>query len=330
GSFKLVEVDQEPMGGRAALEAMQLNWSDEQNLIELNGYVIDTSAQQPISKEVPEDLKQSRMLEARARGDKSPGPGLYVVQFAGPIQDLWLDNLKSTGAHVISYVANNAYVVSCDARSAALVSRMDEQSFVQWVGDYHPAYKMDQSLAAARTMGAAASVRVTVQLLDVPESDQLAFNLRSYSRQFIGERRVMNYRNITAVIPVSQLTELAANDAVFAIEPANERVRLDEAQGQIVAGNLSGSSPTGPGYLSWLASKGFTSSQFGSFVVEVADDATSITGHPDLPSSRVVFQNNPTNQTGAQGGHGFLNTNIIGGFNSGTGSAFEDANGFNY
>src|SRR5262249_11448822 len=51
GSFKLVEVDQEPMGGRAALEAMQLNWSDEQNLIELNGYVIDTSAQQPISKE---------------------------------------------------------------------------------------------------------------------------------------------------------------------------------------------------------------------------------------------------------------------------------------
>src|SRR5262249_15560180 len=142
--------------------------------------------------------------------------------------------------------------------------------------------------------------------------------------------RVMNYRNITAVIPVSQLTELAANDAVFAIEPANERVRLDEAQGQTAARNLRGNSPSGPGYLSWLASKGLNSSQFGSFVVEVADDATSITGHPDLPTSRVVFQNNPTNQTGAQGGHGFLNTNIIGGFNSGTGTAFEDALGFNY
>src|SRR5262249_62021628 len=35
-------------------------------------------------------------------------------------------------------------------------------------------------------------------------------------------------------------------------------------------------------------------------------------------------------QTGAQGGHGFLNSHIIGGFNSGTGTAFEDANGFNY
>jgi hypothetical protein len=332
GSFKLVVVDEEALvGGRAALQAMSAIPSDELNMILLNGYVIDTSAPQPLAKELPSDLKLSRMAEARGRG-YNPGPGLYIMQFAGPIKDEWLRTLESTGADVVSYISNNAYVVRCDARSAALVSRMkDEQQFVQWVGDYEPAYKMAPSLAAARTMGGAASVKVTVQLLaDAEESDQLAFNLRSYSRQFIGERRVMNYRNITAIIPPSQLTELAASDAVFAIEPDGERRRLDEAQGQILAGNLSGSSPTGPGYLSWLASKGFDSSQFGSFVVEVADDATSITGHPDLPSSRVAFQNNPTNQTGAQGGHGFLNTNIIGGFNNGTGSTLEDALGFNY
>jgi subtilisin family serine protease len=331
GSFKLVEVDEGAAGGRDALLAMRATPRDEWDMIWLNGYLIDTSAPQPFSREFPIDLKQSRMAEARARG-YNPGPGTYIVQFAGPIQDPWLNALKSTGAHVVSYVSNNAYVVYCDAPSAALVSRMPEaEPFVQWVGDYQGAYKMAPALAAARTMGADASVRVTVQLMaDAEQSAQQAFNLRSYSRQFIGERRVMNYRNITAVIPVSQLTELANSDAVFAIELATERVRLDEAQGQILAGNLSGNSPTGPGYLSWLASKGFTSSQFGSFVVEVADDATSITGHPDLPSSRVVFQNNPTSQTGAQGGHGFLNTNIIGGFNSGTGSTFEDANGFNY
>jgi len=331
GGFKLVVVDQEAMGGRAALEAMSIPPKDDLNMIAFNGYVIDTSAPEPLAKELPADLKQSRMAEARGRGN-NPGRGLYIVQFAGPIKDEWLTTLESTGANVVSYVANNAYVVSCDARSAALVSRMpDEQSFVQWVGDYHPAYKLDPAIAAARTMGDTASVMVTVQLLDgVEGSDQQAFNLRSYSRQFFGERRVMNYRNITAVIPVSQLPELAASDAVFAIERATERVRLDEAQGQIVAGNLSGASPTGPGYLSWLASKGFDSSQFGSFAVNVADDATSLTGHPDLPNTRIAFQNNPTAQTGAQGGHGFLNSHIIGGFNSGTGSAFEDANGFNY
>src|SRR5262245_29334474 len=330
GSFKLVVVDEEAVGGRAALQAMRITPSDEQNMIALNGYVIDTSAPQPLSKDLPADLKQSRMAQARA-GRYNPGGGLYIVQFAGPIQDSWLNTLESTGADVVSYVSNNAYVVRCDARSAALVSRMkDEQSFVQWVGDYEPAYKLEPSMQIARKMGDASFVRVTAQTLDGDEGDQQVCSLRSASRQFISESRVMNYRNITAVIPASQLTELAASDGVFAIEEASERVRLDEAQGQIVAGNLSGNSPSGPGYLSWLASKGFNSSQFGSFVVEVADDATSITGHPDLPTSRVVFQNNPTNQTGAQGGHGFLNTNIIGGFNNGAGSTLEDANGFNY
>jgi hypothetical protein len=328
GSFKLVVVDEDAVGGRAALQAMQITPGDENDMIWLNGYLIDTSAAQMLSKELPKDLEQSRMTEAR-RGGYNPGRGLYIVQFVGPTQDAWLKELESTGAKVVTYVSNNAYVVYGDARSAALISRMDEP-FVQWMGDYQPAYKLTPAMTAARTMGDAASLKVTVQLLNNAEGNQQAYNLRAYSRQFIGESRVLNYRNITAVIQASQLTGLAESDGVFAIEERKEIERLDEAQGQILAGNLSGNSPTGPGYLSFLASKGFNSSQFGSFVVEVADDATSITGHPDLPSGRVVFQNNPTNQTGVQGGHGFLNTNIIGGFNTGTGSAFEDSLGFNY
>src|SRR5215475_11552440 len=205
GSFKLVEVDQDAMDGRAALQAMPVTWRDDQDMILFNGYLIDTSAQQPLSKEPPADLKQPRMAEARARGDKSPGRGLYVVHFAGPIKGEWLDELKNTGAKVVSYVANNAYVLDCDARSAALISRMpDELSYVQWAGDYHGAYKLDPTLTAARTMDAAASVRVTAQLLDNEEGNQWEYNLRSNSRQFISESRVMNYRNLTAVIPISQ------------------------------------------------------------------------------------------------------------------------------
>jgi hypothetical protein len=331
GSFKLVVVDEEPLGVRAAIEAMPGNWGDEMDRIELNGYVIDTSApEQPFSKELPADLRLSRMAEARAGGFK-PGAGLYIVQFAGPIKDAWLNNLKSTGADVVSYVSNNAYVVRCDARSAALVSRMkDQDPSVQWIDDYQPAFKMAPEMAAARAKGDSSFVQVTVQVLDGRDGDELAVKLRNNSRQFINETRVMNYRNITVVIPTSQLTALANNDGVFAIEPFTQRRRLDEAQGQIVAGNLSGNSPTGPGYLDWLASKGFNSSQFGSFAVNVADDAFLLTGHPDLQNGRIAFQNNPTAQAGAQGGHGFLNAHIVGGFNNGTGSTLEDALGFNY
>jgi hypothetical protein len=330
GSFKLVVVDEVALGGRAALQAMQITPRDEQDMIALNGYVIDTTNPQPLSRELPADLKISRMAQARAQS-AAPGGGLYIVQFVGPIQDGWLRTLESTGADVVTYIPNNAYVVRCDARSAAMVARMkDEQPFVQWVGDYEPAYKLSPVMQLARASNDAQFVKVTVQVLDGPEGDQQVFNLRTASRQFISENRAPTYRNITAVVPASQLTELAMSDGVFAIEEAVERRLLDEAQGQIVAGNLSGNSPTGPGYLSWLAGKGFNSSQFGSFVVNVVDDAYSLTGHPDLPSARIAFQNNPSNQSGAQGGHGFLNSHIIGGFNSGTGSANEDANGFNY
>jgi hypothetical protein len=125
-------------------------------------------------------------------------------------------------------------------------------------------------------------------------------------------------------------TTVAANPRVFNLEPAGVRVLLDEAQGQIVAGNVSGASPTGPGYLAWLGAMGFASSQFGSFAVNVVDDATSLAGHPDLASGRIAFTLNPSGQTGSQGGHGFLNAHIVAGLNSGTGTAVEDALGFNY
>lgn len=330
GSFRLVVVDEDAAGGREAVRALSVTPHDEQNLIVLNGYVIDTSNAEPLSKQPPADLRQTRMAEARKNFSR-PGEGLYIVQFIGPIQDEWLKELNQTGAEVISYVPNNAYIVRANKNSAmGLIALKDEQSFVQWVGDYEPAFRIAPSLAGVREVDNSQNVNVTVQILDGADAKQAIANLKASASRVIGESRALKYHNVTVNLPLWQLAELASQDNVFAIEEAGVRTRFDEAQGQIVAGNLTGNSPTGPGYLTWLASKGFNSSQFTSFVVEVADDATSITGHPDLPTSRVAFQNNPTNQTGMQGGHGFLNTNIIGGFNSGTGAANEDANGFNY
>jgi len=330
GSFRMVIVDEQAAGGREALRALPVAPRDEQNMIVLNGYVIDTSNAEPLSKQPPADLRQTRMADARKNFSR-PGEGMYIVQFIGPIQDDWLKELNRTGADVISYVPNNAYIVRANHNAAMdLIALKDQQSFVQWVGDYEPAFRVSPSLVGARDRDDTQFVNVTVQLLAGEDASQAVAHLKSSARRVISENSVLKYRNVTVNIPVSQIAELAAQDNVFAIEEAGVRTRFDEAQGQIVAGNLTGNAPTGPGYLTWLASKGFTSSQFSSFVVEVADDAYSLTGHPDLPTSRIVFQNNPTNQTGAQGGHGFLNSNIIGGFNSGTGTANEDANGFNY
>src|SRR6266540_3623777 len=319
GSYKLVMVDEEAAGGRAALQAIPAALRDEQNLIVFNGYLIDTSAPQPLSKEAPVDLKSSRMSEAAARS-ASPGKGLYVVQFIGPIQDSWLKELEQTGVEIITYAPNNAYVVLANERAAGELIKMKAASpFVQWVGAFQRAYKLTPGLQAASQGDGSRLVRVTVQVIDNGEGQFKAGALRASARQYFGERRVLKYRNLRLEIPVSQLAELAKSDEVFAIEEDAGPVRLDEAQGQIVAGNLAGAAPSGPGYLAWLASKGFNSSQFFSFAVNVVDDAPSLRGHPDLPNARVAFENNPTNQSPFQGGHGFLNSQIIGGFNDGLG-----------
>lgn len=330
GSFRLIIVDQDAIGGRAAMQALPLAARDEQNLIVLNGYVLDTTNAEPLSKEPPADLRQTQMNIARKNFSR-PGKGLYIVQFVGPIQDEWLQSLDQTGADVISYVPNNAYVVRADSDAAMrLIQMKDEQSFVQWLGDYEPAFRIRQSLIDARNFDADQFVNVTVQFIASDETSRKVSAFRRSARRFFSETMVLKYHNATMNIPLSEVMQLASQDDVFSIEPAGQRRRLDEAQGQISAGNLTGNAPSGPGYLAWLGTKGFTSSQFTGFAVNVVDDAYTLTGHPDLASGRVAFQNNPTNQTGAQGGHGFLNSHIIGGLNTGTGSANEDSLGYNY
>jgi hypothetical protein len=328
-SFKLVIVNEALVdGGREAMRSMPI--ADYMDLVAYNGQVVDTRDPQSLSQELPADLRQQKMADA-LRGNYAPAAGLYTVQFQGPIKGEWLAALEDTGAKVVSYISNNAYIVRADNKAAFGVWQlMNQHPYVQSVSDYQPGHKLSSKLKAARELGNSAYVRVTVQFLAGEDAEPEIEGLKANAFQFIGESRVMNYHNVSVTIPVSQLTELARNDNVIGIEPYAERRRLDEAQGQIVAGNLTGNLPSGPGYLTWLAGKGFNNSQFGSFAVNVADDAYSLTGHPDLPSSRIAFQNNPTSQTGAQGGHGFLNAHIVGGFNSGTGSALEDANGFNY
>ena len=88
----------------------------------------------------------------------------------------------------------------------------------------------------------------------------------------------------------------------MSIQPFGEPRKVCERQAQIVAGNLSGDQPTGPGYLAWLTSVGFTQAQFSNsaFAVDVSDsgidDGTTSPNHFGLytlgktkQASRVIY-----------------------------------------
>jgi hypothetical protein len=155
----------------------------------------------------------------------------------------------------------------------------------------------------------------------------------------------LSFVNVTLELPAGRLTEVASWPDVFNVEPWAPPVLLDEGQGQIVAGNVISSGgniiPAGPGYLDWLASKGFTTTAAAYPIVDIVDDGiddgSAAPLHPDFytfalitGTSRLLYNNNCTSDPAADGGggHGNLNAGIVGAYNNLTGSPHVDADGY--
>jgi len=326
GSFVVAGIDERAAGGAARLAALEVEWCDEEDVILFDGLPLDgRAARATLARLAPEEV-----LGDPLDGTLDPDAGLYVVQFRAPVRDAWLEELAEAGAELVQYVPWNAYVVALEPGEVeGFSATLRARPMVQHLGVYEPAFRLAPALREPAARGFGAQEPITVQLVRGAASEALVADLATLGT-LVGESEVGPYRNVALELDPVYFRWVAAQPAVFALEPRGVRATRDERQGQIVAGQVSGASPTGPNYLTWLAGKGFDSTQFSSFSVNVVDDATGLTGHPDLASGRVAFTQNPSSQSGTQGGHGFLNAHIVAGLNSGTGATLEDAAGYNY
>ncbi|WP_164997834.1 PGF-pre-PGF domain-containing protein [Methanolobus psychrotolerans] len=68
----------------------------------------------------------------------------YIVQFTGPVQEAWKQNITSKGASIYNYVPNNAFVFRMCEDVKNQVYSLD---FVDWIGEYKPSYKYEPKLA---------------------------------------------------------------------------------------------------------------------------------------------------------------------------------------
>jgi subtilisin-like proprotein convertase family protein len=337
-SYQLYEVDQAlpELDGRRGVENRE-----QFNHIELNAGDIDTSK--------PE-VAALRKIVGRFSGKR-----MHLVQFAGPVQSPWFDALLKTGVTIVDYVPNNTYIVYGDATALAyLQSWATASSFVQWEGSYQKDHKIHPRARSVDSNGAARSIGTeyfTIQLQDDPEAnaDTLTLINRLRLEPITRESRLPHFYNITVKLDPANIDAIAAQPDVVSIHPYFTPQKLDERQDQIIAGNLSGNSPTGPGYLAWLASKGFTQAQFttSGFVVDLSDsgidNGTTSPGHFGLYTSgdtngggRVVYnrlEGTPNTGSTLQGcdGHGNINAHIIAAFNSlSNGFPHADSAGYLY
>ncbi len=341
GSFVFAKVDVRRTGGLAPLLANGAQLADEQTLVNLNGWLLDGAddrATRARLASIPADLLGPTLPPAD--GERR----LRIVQFDGPVKEAWLDALHATGAFVVTYVANNAYVVVADPLAEGQLDRLRDEPFVLSIRTYEPAFKLRPELRPPLLLENAL-YRLIVQVIADSEGEAFVRDLLTRATPIAEPWNVLDYTNVEIYASGATALALARDSHVFAVEPKLDAVLLDEAQGQIMAGNLNGAGtqPSGPGYLSWLQTKGFPGANPFSFAVDVVDDGVDRGSTTDVNveyrvdglstgASRVSYNNNYSGDAVAdsQAGHGNINASIIGGYNSSTGAAYEDANGFNY
>ena len=333
GSFRVLEVN---ASGRAALQGHPAVESiDEHFQILLNAGGIDARA--------PKSASRTKT--------PSVGAGLHLVQFAGPVKPEWVDELKADGFRIVAYIPHNAYLVYGDASArAGMNQRAASRKHVQWEGAYTGADKIQPRAKPVDRKGLARvlpDVPFAIQLVDDEAANDATIALITALAGGSVEKisRVNGYVNVIAKIPATEVASIAELPDVVSINLYTQRRKFDERQGQIVAGNLTGNAPTGPGYLSWLATKGFTNT-VADFAVNVTDSGVDngtsnanhfalYTGGSTALATRVVYNRlEGTANTGStiQGcdGHGNINAHIIGGYVAFTNAPHVDSGGYRY
>ena len=282
------------------------------------------------------------------------GPrGLMLIQFTAPPVDADLDLLDGAGAEIVHYIPENAYLVWADGISAGgLRNAMGGGGAIQYVGGYLPSYAVSPRLDGA--LASQTAVNVNVQIFNygpgaMASAEAIAAGAAAVIRT-PGEALGGRYINLTVAVAGEAIAGIAAIPGVVWIEPYVEPVLFCERQDQIVAANLNPAKtqPTGPGYLAWLAGKGFPTTPSSYPIVDVVDDGFDNGSSPSPANSEFRQFNNPSNPSRVQyaiispgasgiyspngiGGHGNLNCSIVGGYNDGSGSpANTDPAGYHY
>ncbi|MGH9967909.1 MAG: S8 family serine peptidase, partial [Pyrinomonadaceae bacterium] len=350
-AFKVYETSSAGLQSLGSDNSAQLR--DEDNVIQLNAGAFDTT--------------NSEAQAMRGRVSSFTGKRMRLVQFAGPVKPEWYAGLLKTGAEVVTYIPSNTYLVYGNSKALRAVEALSSNSaIVQWDGEYKSQYRLHPSIANALTANVKTKsdealqargrgVLFQIQLVRDEVENKATMHLieQEQIEPIKSQFEILNYVNIVANLrDIDSATAISKRDDVVSIQPWIAPTKRDERQDQIIAGNLTGTSPTPGDYLLYLASHGFSFGTASTFGVNVSDsgvdNATTtpnhfglyVLGDPTNPAnSRVVYnrlEGTPNGGSTLQGcdGHGNLNTHIVGGYvpTGGIFAAFPhaDASGFRF
>ena len=334
GAFSAVEADDSLLVG---IDTNNVEVSDDWNLIRLNAKPLDTSTPQVKALRHTLGSFSSRML--------------HLVQFAGPVKPEWLEALKLSGAQIISYIPENAYLIYGDSPAIArMQSWATNSDYVQWDGastydlKVHPYARpgAGENPAVVRAFRDSARFPIPIQIR--PRWRSLTGLLQPRGGMFPASRLGIS----SVSLPSDQLDTIAAQPDVVSILPYLVPKKRDERQDQIVAGNLTENLRTAP--VTWHGSRARdlprrSSTPPGSLWMSPTAELTtaqrlrgtsgftrSVTpvNPAVLPMPGLRERPTPGGTLKGCDGHGTLNTHIIANYDDFTGFQHQDAEGYSY
>ncbi len=295
--------------------------------VDLQGRVVNPAAEQSADRAQGQDVAD-------------PGAQLVVVRFRGAPQDAWRAALAATGVRIVTYLAEDAYLVRADPGQAAALD-----AYTSTAPEVASAFVLDAADKLPPRFPVRGRVHVAVQTLtgaDGASARTAAVDAGTPTQPALGAGP---YRTLRLDLPAGAARALAADPGVVAIEADGAPRELDERQGLIMESGALAAGP-GAGYLAAHDALLYGPEETPEtlpFVVDIADSAFAdgtddpadadfhVDGDGDL-ADRVAYVHKATDDASDpvadQGcdGHGTLNASIL----AGHGDVEADAAGFRY
>lgn len=175
--------------------------------------------------------------------DLPPGEaGYFLVQLDGPPTDERKAAVTALGGDLIAYVPDDTYIVRATARAAALLA---ESPSVQWVGAYHPAYKISPDIGTHEFVHPrrAGQSFLTLTVRVFADLDGTARRIESLGGRILdatddGFQKLVFVHAAPALVgEVARLTD------VWWIEEKPEFVLMNDTTCWVVQSNVTGSMP---------------------------------------------------------------------------------------